>query len=257
MDPNVESVSVKPYEEMTPEQKASLLDSLVQRPLHEAGRTVYKPGVQAVYRVYHLNFRQDPRREQAFNLAKKVEGLLHLESQTQLRKALAIIRDHPEILTLDRKIQLQPSADQIPQVVRDLVAFLIQHPDVYSQLSGFKVRTEHFSRPLGDEKSETVEPNVVIYTFPGSRVQELLEAFSQQFSLYPETPENMTPRFNQRIGRIVFFSEGHGYMKLWLNNRGVLGRFYDAGANYAFAREAPDHISAPFLQRLMGSFGRK
>lgn len=249
-----ERIPFTPYSALSVTNREELLDGVYRKILHAKAMRTFKPLTRRDYRVYFLHTKPLEKEDEYLRHFEKMSELLRRSNRKPVR---AYLRDHPWILDHAKKIHLQPKVDDVPAVVADLLSLLAANGELNQQVPSFKVLVDHFSPPSSTSLGNAfVQPIAVVYLMHDAQRNSLLEAFRTYFQEYQQTPNNLVPRFNQRVDGIVFYAEGEGYLK-FLMGRDIRSCYYDPATDYAIARNDPEHLPPSFAQRVAGKLWKR
>ena len=233
-----ENPQEKSYVDLSVEERRTLLDELVLKPMAEAGKAgkgVYNQG--EAYRGYLLQ--DQDSRDPA--VVRNIQLVIEMTKRYPGFVKGSIVQ-HPEVLDFNKKIHLQPIPSQIPAVVSSLVDLLIDQEAVFRSVGQFKIvtRTSHLTY-------QSSQPYIVVYVQPNASLDEIRTPFVEQFKDFK--PAERALRFNQQDGPIVFTAVGDGLFKEYLSSHRMLPIYYDEQTN--FVRPKPLKFKENPVQRLI------
>jgi hypothetical protein len=233
-----ESGTPAPLAELSDSDRVRLYDQAVV-PLFQTKGKEIKPTDLPGYRYFATHSPEAA----LINNSKLLNKLYKLFKGGFTSTALMNIREHPEVLSLNRKVHLQPKSEDLLKVMVKLAEVVSSDDEIYNQVYGFKVinRSTHLKFP-------SPQPAVVIYLRTDGNLEQVADSFAEHLAGFE--PAQAPPRYNQQVGSSIVFSVvGDGSLKDHLNNQRMLDRYYDPANNFSRPRADVQHFSPSPLDR--------
>jgi hypothetical protein len=224
--------------EVSDSDRVRLYDQAVI-PLFEANGKEIKPTDLVGYRYYALHSPEEP----LINNSKILNKLYKLFRGGFTGTALMNIKEHPEVLSLNQKVHLQPKPEDLLKVISKLAEVASSDDEIYNQVYGFKVinRSTNLKFP-------SPQPSVVVYLKTDGNLEQVANSLSEGLAGFE--PAKVAPRYNQQVGSsIVFSAVGDGSLKDYLSTQRILDRYYDSANNFSRPRGDIQHFQPSPLDR--------